>query len=119
MIQQLVHAGLLLPRRGVGPSNGGGGGYWVSLPGLGKAAKSIVDGRTSLLRRLKSSVYKEKKRSVLEHEIGRIKSTTAMTKKKNNKLEQSGKFVVLDLLAKGWINIHNTCTGEQFVRLVE
>ena len=118
MIQQLVHAGLLLPRRGVGPSNGGGG-YWVSLPGLGKAAKSIVDGRTSLLRRLKSSQYKEKKRSVLEHEIGRIKSTTAMTEKNKNKLEQSGKFVVLDLLAKGWISIHNACTGEQFVRLVE
>mmetsp|Transcript_28202 Transcript_28202/g.59576 ORF Transcript_28202/g.59576 Transcript_28202/m.59576 type:complete len:440 (+) Transcript_28202:73-1392(+) len=119
MIQQFVHAGLLLPRRGVGPS-GGLQGYWFSLPGLGRAAKSIVDGRSNLLRRLQSSRYKEKKRSVLEHEIGRIKHpSTTTTNAKKSKIEQSGKFVVLDLLAKGWVSIHTTCTGEQFVRLTD
>ena len=118
MIQQLVHAGVLMPRRGVGPSTGGGEGYWFSLPGLGKAAKSIVDGRTNLLRRLQSSLHKEKKRSTLEFEIGRIKSTSSSTTNKN-KLEQAGKFVVLDMLAKGLVDVHKTCTGEQFIRLVE
>lgn len=116
MIQQLVHAGVLMPRRGVGPSSGGGEGYWFSLPGLGKAAKSIVDGRTNLLRRLQSSLHKEKKRSTLEFEIGRIKSTSTTNK---NKLEQAGKFVVLDMLAKGLVDVHKTCTGEQFIRMVE
>ena len=116
MIQQLVHAGVLMPRRGVGPS--GGEGYWFSLPGLGKAAKSIVDCRTNLLRRLQSSLHKEKKRSTLEFEIGRIKSSST-TKTNKNKLEQAGKFVVLDMLAKGLVDVHKTCTGEQFIRLVE
>ena len=113
MIQQLVHAGVLMPRRGVGP--GGGEGYWFSLPGLGKAAKSIVDGRTNLLRRLQSSLHKEKKRSTVEFEIGRIKSSSS----NKNKLEQAGKFVVLDMLAKGLVDVHKTCTDEQFIRLVE
>jgi len=116
MIQQLVHAGVLMPRRGVGPSSGGGEGYWFSLPGLGKAAKSIVDGRTNLLRRLQSSLHKEKKRSTLEFEIGRIKSSSTTNK---NKLEQAGKFVVLEMLAKGLVGVHKTCTGEQLIRLVE
>ena len=120
MIQQLVHAGVLMPRRGVGPSTGGGEGYWFSLPGLGKAAKSIVDGRTNLLRRLQSSLHKEKKRSTLEFEIGRIKSSSTTTTTTNkNKLEQAGKFVVLDMLAKGLVDVHKTCTGEQFIRLAE
>ena len=111
MIQQLAHAGLLMPRRGPG----GGEGYWFSLPGLGKAAKSIVDGRNNLLRRLQSSQYKEKKRSTVEQDIGRTKRQG----KGKVKLEQSGKFIVLDMLSKGWVQIHKTCTGEQFVRLVE
>jgi len=115
MIQQLVHAGVLMPRRGVNPSTGGGG-YWFSLPGLGKAAKSIVDGRTNLLRRLQFSLHKEKKRSTLEFEIGRIKSSSTTNK---NKLEQAGKFVVLEMLAKGLVDVHKTCTGEQLIRLVE
>ena len=131
MIQQLEHAGLLLPRRGVGATAAGGGdGYWFSLPGIGKASKSIVDGRTNLLRRLKSSYYKEKKRSVLEQEIGRVKrqdhptsssssSGTTTSSGTKRKLEQSGKFVVLDLLAKGWVSVHKTSTGDQRIRLVE
>jgi len=118
MIQHIINAGLLLPRRGVG---GGGEGYWFSLPGLGKAAKSIVDGRTNLLRRLQSSRYKEKKRSVLEHEIGRVRGRgdNDDNAAKKSKMEQAGKFVVLDLLAKGWVSIHTNCAGEQFVRLAE
>jgi len=114
MIKHLARAGLLLPRRGVGP--GGGEGYWFSLPGLGKAAGSIVDGRASLLRRLRSSKYKEKKRAVLEHEIGRVKRNDGARK---NRVEQAGKFVVLDLLAKGWVSVHATCVGDQFIRLAE
>jgi hypothetical protein len=30
---------------------------------------------------------------------------------------QSGKLVVMDLLAKGWIQIHGTSSGEHFVQL--
>ncbi|KAL9180534.1 hypothetical protein ACHAXT_010987 [Thalassiosira profunda] len=118
MVQTLVHAGILLPRRGVGPG-AGGEGHWFSLPGLGKAAKSIVDGRANLLRRIRSSKFKEKRRSALVQEIGRIKLQPGGTMEKKQKLEQSGKLVVLDLLAKGWVCVHETCTGEQFVRLVD
>ena len=125
MIQQLVHAGLLLPRRRCGDCDDDDDGYWFSLPGLGKAAKSIVDGRTNLLRRLQASRYKEKKRSVLEHDInekGRRQRTalnnTSGGKGNKNVVEQTGEFIVLDLLSKGWIRIHETSsTGEQFVRL--
>ena len=125
MIQQLVHASLLLPRRRCGDCADDDDGYWFSLPGLGKAAKSIVDGRTNLLRRLQASRYKEKKRSVLEHDInerGRRQRTalnnTSGGKGNKNVVEQTGKFIVLDLLSKGWIRIHETSsTGEQFVRL--
>ena len=125
MIQQLVHAGLLLPRRRCGDCADDDDGYWFSLPGLGKAAKSIVDGRTNLLRRLQASRYKEKKRSVLEHDInerGRRQRTalnnTSGGKGNKNVVEQTGKFIVLDLLSKGWIRIHETnSTREQFVRL--
>ena len=113
MIQQLVHTGILMPRRGAAS---GGGGYWFSLPGLGKTSKSIVDGRMNLMKRVQSSQYKEKKRSVLEQEIGRIKQKGG--KRAGGGTELSGKFVVLDLLAKGLVHIHTTSTGEQFVRLM-
>jgi hypothetical protein len=111
MVKELSHAGLLLPKRGLGLK--GGEGYWFSLPGLGKAAKSIADGRLSVLRRIQSSKFKEKKRSTLEQEIGRPDSKM----KDGNTYIQSGKFLVLDLLAKGFVYIHNTCTGDQFVRI--
>jgi hypothetical protein len=111
MIKELSHAGLLLPKRGLGLN--GGEGYWFSLPGLGKAAKSIADGRLSILRRIQSSKFKEMKRSSLEQEIGRPDSKM----KDGNTYIQSGKFLVLDLLAKGIVYIHNTCTGDQFVRI--
>ena len=35
----------------------------------------------------------------------------------NKLLEQSGKTVMLDLLAKGWVEIHKTCAGEQLVEV--
>ena len=124
MIQQALHAGLLLPRQTIAStstSGGGGGGYWFSLPGLGKAAKSIVTGRTNLMRRIQSTQYKEKKRCTLEYEIGRNKSTSTLSSsssKKKNEIQQSGKFIVLDTLAKRWVEVHTTCTGDQFIRLV-
>ena len=125
MILHLVHAGLLLPRRRCG-GGGGDDGYWFTLPGLGKAAKSIVDGRTNLLRRLQSTRYKEKKRLVLEQDMeerGR-RMRTAVTVKEGSAsdrkmVEQTGKFIVLDALSKGWIQVHESSTGEQFVRLSE
>lgn len=107
MVKELTDAGLLLPRRGIGPN--GGEGYWFSLPGLGKAAKSIADGRLSILRRIQSSKFKEKKRVVLEHEIGQPKD--------NGSCVQAGKCMVLDLLAKGVVVIHETCTGDHFIRI--
>ena len=51
----------------------------------------------------------------LEQEIGRIKQKGG--KRAGGGTELSGKFVVLDLLAKGLVHIHTTSTGEQFVRL--
>lgn len=92
-----------------------------SLPGLGKAAKSIVDGRLSILRRIQFSKFKEKKRSTLEQDIGKPVGTSEKMGQKNggNVMMQSGKFLVQDLLAKGAVYIHETCTGEQFVRIKE
>ena len=108
MVKELTDAGLLLPRRGLGPN--GGQGYWFSLPGLGKAAKSIADGRLSILRRIQGSKFKEKKRVALEQEIGRPKDNSSY-------YVQAGKYMVLDLLAKGIVLIHETCTGDHFVRI--
>ncbi len=34
-------------------------------------------------------------------------------------IQQSGRFLVLDMLAKGMVTIHETCNGEQFVRLLD
>ena len=114
IIRELVDSGLLLPRRGLGLN--GGEGYWFSLPGLGRAAKSIADGRLSILRRIQSSPLKEKKRSSLEQTIAKFNKTDWSGKKKDyNTNMQSGKFQVLDLLAKGFVYIHETCTGEQYV----
>jgi len=113
MIKQLSHAGLLLPRRRYGPI--GGEECLFSLLGLGKAAKSILDGQANLIRLVKSSKYKEKKRSVLEHEMGRIKEPQQGPLARKLKLEQAGRFAVLDLLVKGCVLIHKTCMGEHFV----
>jgi hypothetical protein len=109
MVKDLILCGLLLPRRGL--SLNGGEGYWFSLPGLGKSAKSIADGRLSILRRIQSSKFKEKKRSTLEHEVGRS------VKKDKNVYVQAGKFLVLDLLSKNLVYIQETCTSDQFVRI--
>ncbi|KAL7554261.1 hypothetical protein ACHAWF_017687 [Thalassiosira exigua] len=110
MIRHLVEAGLLLSRRGVGPGDGGDG-HWLSLPGLGRAARSLVEGRSGLLRRLRSSRYGERRRAALEREIDRGSG--------KGRLAQSGKFVVMDALARGRVGVHETCAGEQFLRLAE
>ena len=126
MILQLTHAGLLLPKRDVGCDNRNG--YWFSLPGLGKAAHSIEEGRANIIQRLRSCPHNEKKRTELEHDIERSiverrtwrrESERSGRKKKKSLYSQSGKFVVLDMLAKGRVKIHVTCIGEQFVRLAE
>lgn len=126
MILQLTHAGLLLPKRGIGCDNHNG--YWFSLPGLGKAANSIEEGRANILQRLLSCPYNEKKRTALEHDIEqsiverrawRKESEGVGGKKKKSLYSQSGKFVVMDMLATGRVKIHSTCTKEQFVRLTE
>jgi hypothetical protein len=116
MIKELVHAGLLLPRRRFGLN--GGEGYWFSLPGLGNAAKSLVDGRLAILRRIQSSKFNEKKRSVLEQGYGGKKISRSAEETKGD-IQQYGKFLVLDLLSKDWVTIHETCNGVQYVRLVD
>jgi len=126
MILQLTHAGLLLPKRNGGCDNHNG--YWFSLPGLGKAANSIEEGRATILQRLRSCPYNEKKRTALEHDIEqsiverrawRREREEGGRKKKKPLYSQSGKFVVMDMLAKGRVKIHVACTGEQFIRLAE
>jgi hypothetical protein len=126
MILQLAHASLLLPKRDVGCDSHNG--YWFSLPGLGKAANSIEEGRANIIQRLRSCPHNEKKRTALEHDIERSiverqawkrESEESGRKKKKSGYSQSGKFVVMDMLAKGRVRIHVTCTGEQFVRMAE
>lgn len=123
LIHELTCAGLLLPRRGVSSRMDG---YWFSLPGLGNAAKSIADGRVAILRKLRSCKYQEKKRLALEREYGEVfkdgsngndNSNSAIESKKKNCIQQSGKFLVLDLLAKGLVILKTTSSGEHFIGL--
>ena len=123
LVHELTLAGLFLPRRGLGGSRMEG--YWFSLPGLGKVSKSIADGRVSILRKLKSCKYQEKKRAILEREHGLFrdgsedssKTSSLGTMKKTRSMQQSGKFVVLDLLAKGLVVLKTTSAGEHFIAL--
>lgn len=114
MIKELVHSGILLPRRA--STLNSGEGYYFSLPGLGRAAKSIVDGRLYVLRRIQASKFKEKKRSAIEQDVGRPIQNEDLVKSGNTYV-QTIKFLVLDLLARGVVYTHETCAGEQFVRI--
>ena len=129
IIHELTMAGLFLPRRGLGGS-GGMDGYWFYLPGMGNASKSIANGRVAMLRKLKSCKYQEKKRTILESEHGVFKdgsssssisdaldSSWGSAKKKNAAIQQSGKFLVLDLLARGLVILKQTSSGEHFIGL--
>eukprot|EP00986_Skeletonema_menzelii_P000384 scaffold111_cov142-Skeletonema_menzelii.AAC.7 len=123
VIHELTLAGLFLPRRGLGVS--GMEGYWFSLPGLGSTSKSIADGRVAILRKLRSCKYQEKKRSILEREHGQFKDGSDSTladdswaaSKKKTCIQQSGRFLVLDLLAKGLVVLKKTSSGEHFISL--
>eukprot|EP00985_Skeletonema_marinoi_P012351 scaffold5944_cov102-Skeletonema_marinoi.AAC.3 len=124
VIHELTLAGLFLPRRGLGGSRMEG--YWFSLPGLGSTSKSIADGRVAILRKLRSCKYQEKKRSILEREHGQFKDGSDDTtladsswgvSKKKTCIRQSGRFVVLDLLAKGLVVLKKTSSGEHFIGL--
>jgi hypothetical protein len=125
LVHELTLAGLLLPRRGLGGSSRRMEGYWFSLPGLGNASKSIADGRVAMLRKLRSCKYQEKKRLILEREHGQFKDGNVDTltnnywdtSKKKTCIQQSGKFVVLDLLAKGLVLLKKTSSGEHFIAL--
>ena len=94
-------------------------GYWFSLPGLGSTSKSIADGRVAILRKLRSCKYQEKKRSILERECGHFKEdgSDGATSKKKACIQQSGRFLVLDLLAKGLVLLKKTSSGEHFISL--
>jgi hypothetical protein len=129
IIHVLTMAGLFLPRRGLGGS-GGMDGYWFYLPGMGNASKSIANGRVAMLRKLKSCKYQEKKRTILESEHGVFKDGSSSggisdaldnswgsAKKNKVAIQQSGKFLVLDLLARGLVTLKQTSSGEHFIGL--
>ena len=129
VIHELTMAGIFLPRRGLGGS-GGMDGYWFYLPGMGNASKSIANGRVAMLRKLKSCKYQEKKRTILESEHGVFKDGSSSSsisdaldnswgsaKKNKVAIQQSGKFLVLDLLAKGLVILKLTSSGEHFIGL--
>jgi hypothetical protein len=70
MMLQLTRAGLLLPKWHVRPGRDDGcGGYWFSLPGLGRAAGSIKHGRSNALRRLQSCANGKRGWTALERDI--------------------------------------------------
>ncbi len=127
IIHVLTMAGLFLPRRGLGGS--GMDGYWFYLPGMGNASKSIANGRVAMLRKLKSCKYQEKKRTILESEHGVFKDGSSSSisdaldtswgsaKKNKAAIQQSGKFLVLDLLARGLVTLKQTSSGEHFIGL--
>jgi hypothetical protein len=128
IIHVLTMAGLFLPRRGLGGS--GMDGYWFYLPGMGNASKSIANGRVAMLRKLKSCKYQEKKRTILESEHGVFKDGSSSSsisdaldnswgsaKKNKAAIQQSGKFLVLDLLATGLVILQQTSSGEHFIGL--
>ena len=128
IIHVLTMAGLFLPRRGLGGS--GMDGYWFYLPGMGNASKSIANGRVAMLRKLKSCKYQEKKRTILESEHGVFKDGSSSSsisdaldnswgsaKKNKAAIQQSGKFLVLDLLGKRLVTLKQTSSGEHFIGL--
>jgi len=80
----------------------------------------------AMLRKLKSCKYQEKKRTILESEHGVFKdgsSSDALdnswgsAKKNKAAIQQSGKFLVLDLLAKRLVILKQTSSGEHFIGL--
>ena len=79
-----------------------------------------------MLRKLRSCKYQEKKRSILEREHGQFKdgSDDALAdsgswgvSKKRTCMQQSGRFLVLDLLAKGLVELKKTSSGDHFITL--
>lgn len=133
VIDYLVGIGLLLPRRASSASTRPSDrSYWFTLPGLGKASKSIADGRQRVLNKIQRSNYGEMKRSVLE--AGMMPSSRRFEPGKSlvayptdsHKLDQQGSstievsmpaaFCIRDLLSRGQIAIHETPAG-QFVRV--
>ena len=133
VIDYLVGIGLLLPRRASSASTRPSDrSYWFTLPGIGKASKSIADGRQRVLNKIRRSNYGEIKRSVLE--AGMMPPSRRFEPGKSlvahptdsHKLDQQGSstidvampaaFCIRDLLSRGQITIHETPAG-QFVRV--
>ena len=128
VIDYLVGIGLLLPRRASSASTRlSDRSYWFTLPGLGKASKSIAESRCRVLNKIRRSNYGEIKRSVLE--AGMMPSSRKFEPGKSlvaHNLDQQGSnsvelampaaFCIRDLLSRGQITIHETPAG-QFVRV--
>ena len=108
---RLVALGLLLPRSGggrggcVGPEDDGGASYWFALPGLGRAAAAVLEGRGAVLAKLRRSGHRELRRSSIEagEAGGGIKLVPPA-------------FTVRDLLSRGVVTVRETPAG-QFLRL--
>ena len=108
---RLVALGLLLPRSGggrggcVGPEDDGGASYWFALPGLGRAAAAVLEGRGAVLAKLRRSGHRELRRSSIEagEAGGGVKLVPPA-------------FTVRDLLSRGVVTVRETPAG-QFLRL--
>uniref|UniRef100_A0A6V2AXM3 Uncharacterized protein n=1 Tax=Ditylum brightwellii TaxID=49249 RepID=A0A6V2AXM3_9STRA len=101
-IDKLIDLGLLLPKQNHHrTSSSSCSTYWFTFPKMGLSAKQIAKARSRIFTKLRRSMYKEIKRSVLESK------------------DPDGVFVVRDLLSRGKIKICVTTSGEEFVRLVD
>jgi len=78
-------------------------GYQLSLPGIGAACKSVADGRTELIRRIRCSRFSE------------IKLTT-LAQKNLKRSDFSTMFHIKDLCSTGQLKIINLPAGD-FVKL--
>ena len=80
--------------------------YWFTLPGMGRAASLIGEGRNRMVQRLRRVKYSELKRRTLE-----------MSGCNKKGMGMGGPFHVRDLVARGVVALRDTANG-QFVRLV-
>jgi len=113
-IDYLLCLGVLLPRQQIHLSFSEGDSdinrsYWITLPKMGKAAKSITDGRTKIKEKIKRSRFKKVKRSILE---------TSSLSSDSSDLSFSGKFYVLDLLVRNEITVLKKKSGDEVVELL-
>ena len=126
-IDMLIHLQLLLPRT-INNNNlcSSTSSFWYSLPKMGIAAKSILQGRKKLIQKITRSYNKELKQSTLENNFNntssnnnsssREKSGYWLEEKRKKLPRMTGAFHVRDILARNIAKVEYRASGA-YIRL--